>query len=217
MGLRLLLAVQIAVFAAATSCIAVSKLNLNPTPVSQPADRIDCGAILGTPFHSETERQWFSTNCSAWASNTLGEVAAPNQPSAEAAPGLQGAAAPPQSLIVPTPAAAPPPGAARSNSSSPGDVAPIPETPGASAPLPIPPQAGAPVGASQETVQGCQQLRGRPYANAVDRTWFLANCLNTATAPRPDPGGPDRFNCNQIRGTDYRSALEQNWFWQNCG
>lgn len=88
---------------------------------------------------------------------------------------------------------------------------------------PAPPAApGAPTGAPAQPPTPpagenprCAQMRGQPYANAADRTWFLANCTGAGAQPAFDPG-PDRFSCDEIRGTRYRSGNERNWYLQNC-
>jgi hypothetical protein len=215
---------------ATAGCIAVSNLDHGPTPVPTLPDRTDCGAILGTAFHSETERQWFAENCSEWTKATLGEVeaarATPTAPPPTATP-------PPTASPEPTPTLPPPPPGAQ----GPAGLGGLQPPPPADNRERCAQQAGRPnltpedqawfvehcltangqPGTPGESPQ-CAALRGRPYESDSQRAWYLANCRASSTGAQqdPDPGGPDRTDCNAIRGTPYRSATERDWYQQHC-
>src|SRR5262245_11008517 len=62
---RIALALLVLLTPVLTACAA--QLSAGPgSDRSQPSDRTDCGAIMGTAFQSESERQWFLDNCSKW-------------------------------------------------------------------------------------------------------------------------------------------------------
>jgi hypothetical protein len=71
---------------------------------------------------------------------------------------------------------------------------------------------GAQVNAQNtDNSERCSQLRGRPYENAADRQWYLANCQN-----QPQTVAADVRDCNQIRGRPYASEEQRIWFLANC-
>src|SRR5688572_9280749 len=86
----------------ATACVGVSEFDAVPEPTPVPADRSDCGEVLGSAFRSQGERDWFVANCSAWEHSTLGAIE-PAPPAAPVAP--TEAPAQPSQVQQPAPAA----------------------------------------------------------------------------------------------------------------
>jgi hypothetical protein len=210
---------------ASTGCIAVSELEHVPTPTPQPPDRTDCGEILGSAFRSDSERQWFTQNCSAWAETTLGPVEVPVESASPAREARADA----------------PPGDSRPDQANGrGNVEQQPadaqQQPPANNSDRCNQMRGRPydnpadrewylqnclnLSAVAQTVPGqppqCAEMRGRPYESEAQRQWYLQNCTGPNAASQP-AGGPDRTNCDEIRGTAYRSITERDWYRQNCG
>jgi hypothetical protein len=65
---------------------------------------------------------------------------------------------------------------------------------------------------NEDTRKRCDEQRGRPYASAADRDWYLKNCLNLPATTL----SPDVRDCNQIRGQNYASEEQRQWFLANC-
>lgn len=107
------------------ACVTVSTFDADPDPTPLPPDRTDCAEVYNSAFRSETEREWFTTNCSVWGSSTLGVIETPRrQPAPPAAPVAPTQAPPtevPPTQVPPTePPAPPPPPQAEAPPSQPG-------------------------------------------------------------------------------------------------
>ena len=184
-------------------CVKVSRLDVIPSPTAIPPDRTDCAEYFGTAFRSETERQWFTENCSAWERATLGAVQA----------------APPAAPVAPTPVPEARPGEDPRCAQMRGQ----PYANDADRAWFLANCTGAAIPQVPTDSPECASIRGRPYESDQQRSWFLANCTtsqaassNVSNLPAAFDEGPDRFHCDEIRGTNYRSANERNWFLQNC-
>ena len=201
----------------AMACITVASLEHVPTSTPHPADRDDCGKILGTSFHSGREQDWFVANCSAWADVTLGEVTA--EPATSASPATQAqepTATSTRETPTPSPSVATPTPAHQSRDERCASLRDRPyERPedrdwflrNCPAPSPTPAVASSDL--------SCEALRGRPYESESQRQWFLANCRG---APPVAQGavGPAGRDCGAIYGTRYRSTEERRWFEATC-
>jgi len=95
------------------------------------------------------------------------------------------------------------------------------------------PQPSAPKVIQGETPQ-CAAMRGKPYANEQDRTWFLQNCIRPeapapAAAPAPN-GAPQAIAagqptptvnanaavCDTLRRTPNISDEQRRWYFTYC-
>ena len=148
-------------------CVKVSELEVIPSPTPVPPDRADCAESFGTAFRSETERQWYTENCSAWDRATLGVVQA----------------APPAAPVAPVPSPSPQP---RPNENprctqmrgqpyaSDADRAWFLANCTGNQPA----QNNAPSAFEQGPDRfNCDEIRGTNYRSANERNWFLQNCL----------------------------------------
>jgi hypothetical protein len=145
-------------------CVKVSELEVIPSPTPIPPDRGDCAEYFGTAFRSETERQWFTENCSAWDRATLGVV----QP------------APPAAPVAPAPA----PTARPAEDPRCAQMRGQPYANDADRAWFLANCTGnaARNSAPQAFDQGpdrvnCDEIRGTNYRSANERNWFLQNCL----------------------------------------
>jgi hypothetical protein len=206
-GLALVALIQLLT---ATGCLTVSTLDHEPTPTPQIEDREDCGEILGTAFHSESERDWFTENCSGWAQATLGRVASGTSLQAPSAPSKQ------DDVEMNDDRSGP-----ERRPDEDNDPARCARMRGQSYESTSDRDWFLNNCVQLEVVPGesprCAEIRGRPYESRAQRNWFLSNCTSSSpTARDPDPNGPDRHSCDDIRGTKYRSRAERSWFLKNC-
>ena len=91
------------------------------------------------------------------------------------------------------------------------------------------PQPGAPNVIQGDTPE-CAAMRGKPYTNEQDRTWFLQNCIRPeAPAPAPNPvGAPipatqptpivnaNAAVCDTLRRTPNLSDEQRRWYFTYC-
>lgn len=168
------------------------------TGAQAPQDRTNCDEIYGTAYRSDSERTWFTDNCSAW-SKAVGEVPEPS-------------AAPTPQRSQPNPQPSSPPPAGR-------DCNQIRGTPYRSAAERDWYLANCIGDQNQQTATAagdrsdCNQIRGTPYRSDAEREWYGANCLGLQQVAS---SGPDRTNCDEINGTPYRSDNERRWYLANC-
>ncbi len=124
---------------------------------STPADRSDCNAILGTAYRSDTERQWFSDNCSSWSAS-VGDVPDPGAP----VPQVQASGPGPEGRDCGQVRGTP----YRSDAERAWYVANCP----AQTAVALPASAGP-------DRTDCNQIRGTAYRSDAERAWYAANCL----------------------------------------
>ncbi len=187
------------------------------TATTPQPDRVDCKQISASGvFRSDSERQWFQDNCSAWPEIPLAKASVPTPVSAGG--GSERPEDPRCAQLRGRPY------------TSPQDrdfflqncVGNAPNTAQA------PPVAGqgqtAP--ASLQASAGpdradCNQIRGTPYRSDAERGWFLQHCggatvSQQVTASSPPGAGPDGRGCAAIQGSAYLSDAERAWYAQNC-
>ena len=129
------------------------------------ANRMDCGQIYGTAYHSPEERGWFEGNCMSWPAFSAADPAPAQVPSAPDAACLSIAGRPYSSdqerqwFLA----------------NCIGRV-----------PLPGAPGSPAPQAAAGPDRTNCNEIRGTAYRSDSERAWFLQNCP-AAPAPAPAP------------------------------
>jgi len=189
--MRVLMALALqAMLLTATACVAIPELEHVPSPTPDLADRSDCGEILGSAFRSDNEQAWFTDNCSDWAHTTVGRLPDPTpvaQPAGNQAAGQGGADPGDQSRGSQVAQAGNQPDQNNQNSNQNTQ-------------------------SDEDTRKRCDEQRGRPYASAADRDWYLKNCQNLPATTL----SPDVRDCDQIRGQNYASEEQRQWFLANC-
>jgi hypothetical protein len=162
--------------------------------VAQAEARTDCKEIMGTPFRSTQERQWFENNCSKWPPTNFGDlVAARTQNEAPECANMRGRpyATNDQRQWFLT------------NCTGPASANPL-SSDIASTSAPARPE--------------CVAIRSNGNPSTAERAWYAQNCsAPSGVQAYTTPGTPDRTDCNAIRGTPYQSPSERAWFLQYCG
>jgi hypothetical protein len=156
--------------ALATGCITVSEFDADPEPTPMPPDRTDCGEIFGSAFRSQSERDWFVANCSAWEQATLGAI----EPAPPAAPGAP-TGAPAQAPAAP---AQPPPPTPVENPTC-AQMRGQPYANAADRAWFLANCTGAGAQPSFDTGPdrfSCDEIRGTRYRSGNERNWYLQNC-----------------------------------------
>jgi hypothetical protein len=99
-------------------------------------------------------------------------------------------------------------------------------------PAPAAAQPGAPTVIQGETPE-CAAMRGRPYGNEQERTWFLTNCLRQEVPAAVPPGAPPAASrpvtappaplqnstaqvCDTLRRTPNPTDEQRRWYFTYC-
>lgn len=188
MALRHLILVQAALFlivlVSCTTVPGVQPDDHGPTPVPPPAaDRADCGEILGSVFRSESEREWFTANCSTWPQREevrgLPPVHLQTGAGAATAPAPPTPTAPPRNEPVEC-------GQQRGRAYSSAEqrqwflancLGNTPANPQPAPANPPPPQPSASTQGGPDRTD-CRAIIGTPYRSNAERDWYRANCSN---------------------------------------
>jgi hypothetical protein len=131
------------------------------------ANRMDCGKIYGSAYHSPEERAWFETNCISW----------PAFRSADPPPGAAPSAADASCQSV----------AGRPYASDQERQWFLTNCVGRA--------SAAPGSAGQAANSGpdrasCDEIRGTPYRSDAERAWYLRSCPTIQQPPQPVASNP---------------------------